>query len=130
MDPTCLLRGTLAHGLAAGPPHIPQVHAVASQGDLRIELPHLGGSSTPLGLSPKSLERLEAVRSPTQQLLSRENSGSADAAVQGGGAFERALREAAGSQPGGSSGAVGPPAQSVILLDSLSSSSKRPLQRR
>lgn len=103
------------------------MHAAASGAELRIELPHLGGSSTPLGPSPKSLERLEAVRSPTQQLLSRENSGSLEAA-HGGGAFERALREAAGGQPGGSGAA-----QPVILLDSLSSSGnggKGPLQRR
>lgn len=84
------------------------------------------------------MARLQAVRSPTQQLLSRENSDDLDREVAaphgGGGALERALQEAGGAiaEPGG----IGPGGQafeSVILLDTLiggSATSKGALQRR
>lgn len=102
-----------------------QVHAVSAP-PAGLELPPLGGSATPLGMSPRALERMEAVRSPTQQLLSRENSGGLSGVGSGGvqlrTAFDRALAEARGSASGG---------QVDILLDSLNASPlKGPQQRR
>ncbi|KAL4858704.1 putative magnesium transporter NIPA8 [Chlorella vulgaris] len=109
-----------------------QLHASS---DLRIELPHRGGSSTPQGLSPAAMARLEAVRSPTQQLLNRENSSSLDGLLPGGvtTAFDRVLgEEAAGvaeSAGSGSTGGVQQPGESVVLLHTRTTS-KGPLQRR
>lgn len=98
-----------------------QLHAIAApSSSLGLELPHFGGSSSPVPTSPHSLARMEAVRSPTQQLLSRENSDGQEAALHPSGvsnAFERALAAA----EGGGSGSL-PRQQQSILLDTLSSS--------
>lgn len=106
----------------------------AHPNSLSLELPQLGlgGSGSPAGVSPRSLARMEAVRSPTQQLLSRENSGS-QVDLLGRAlhtAFDRALqeRDAAGAAAAAAGGA-GPP-QEIILLDTLSSPKAGVLQRR
>jgi hypothetical protein len=81
------------------------------------------------------MARLEAVRSPTQQLLNRENSSSLDGLLPGGvtTAFDRVLgEEAAGvADPAGSgsTGGVQQPGESVVLLHTRTTS-KGPLQRR
>ena len=105
-----------------------QVHAIATSPNLRIELPRLQGAppGSPVASSPRALARLQAVRSPTQQLLSRENSGGLDLAQPpaGGSAFEQALCEA---------GAPAGRQAEFILRDSLgggSAGSKGTLQRR
>ena len=111
-----------------------QVHAVAAHpSSLSLELPALGlgGSGSPAGLSPRSLARMEAVRSPTQQLLSRENSGS-QVDLLGRAlhtAFDRALQERDAGAAAAAAGGAGPP-QETILLDTLSSPKAGVLQRR
>lgn len=111
---------------------VTQVHAVAGHpGGLTLELPPLGlGGGSPPGASPRSLARMEAVRSPTQQLLSRENSGSQldvlGRTLQT--AFDRALQETSAAAAGGGSSSAGPPQE--VLLDALSSPKAGVLQRR
>jgi hypothetical protein len=113
---------------------VTQVHAVAAPpGDPRLELQPRPGDASPLVLSPRGYARMQAVCSPTQQLLSRENTSS----LEGGTPFERALWAAeagpaeAGSDGGGPSGReAGWPRESVVLLDSRSTSTKGTLQRR
>lgn len=112
---------------------VTQVHAVAGHpGGLGVELPPLmvsGGS--PPGTSPRSLARMEAVRSPTQQLLSRENSGS-QIDVLGRTlhtAFDRALQQTStAAAAGGGRSSAGPPQE--VLLDTRSSPRLGVLQRR
>ncbi len=91
---------------------VTQVHAIAASGERRIEL------------------SAQAVRSPTHQLLNRENSDELDngvVAVRQGGAFQGALQEAAGS------GGYGEPVVLLGTQDSLfggTATFKGPLQRR
>lgn len=97
-----------------GGSNVTEVHATAvspTAPGLTLELPPLGGSATPQGLSPRALARMEAVRSPTQQRLSRQSSGSLGATLHT--AFDRALAATAGrrDEPG-----------PVILLGSRSAS--------
>ena len=92
-----------------------RVHVVAAQlppSNLDVELlqlPSLPVIRTPLDASPSPQaahwERLQAVRSPTQQLLSRENSsGSLGGTRLGGGMLDAALEEAAGGGDGDGGG--------------------------
>lgn len=92
----------------------------------RLELPARGlgtGGGTPLGGSPPhDFVHMQAVCSPTQQLLSRESSECLDALRGGGGsAFERALAEA---------GSAGMLQRESVLLDGLGSGGRGGLQRR
>ncbi|PRW05863.1 putative magnesium transporter NIPA8 [Chlorella sorokiniana] len=111
---------------------ITQLHAVAGHpGGLAVELPPLGlGGGSPPGTSPRSLARMEAVRSPTQQLLSRENSGSQLDALGRTlhTAFDRALQQTSAAAAARGGGSSGPPQE--VLLDSLSSPRAGVLQRR
>lgn len=108
-----------------------QLHAAPAAEGLpsHPQLPALGlglGSSggSPLGRSPpREFEQMQAVCSPTQQLLSRESSDCLGPLRGGGGSsiFERTLAEA------GSGGML---RRESVLLDGLSSSGKGGLQRR
>ncbi len=110
-----------------------QVHAIAAPaGSLGLELSPLPGSPTALGTSPQSLARLQAVRSPTQQLLSRENSGSLEAPLQGTGV---ALAEPGGAAMRGDGSGWADSDFAPFVLDGLASANsslnaKSTLQRR
>lgn len=112
-----------------GDGHVTQLHAVAGHpSGLAVELPPQGlGGGSPPGTTPRSLARMEAVRSPTQQLLSRENSGSQLDALGRTlhTAFDRALQQTSGAA---AAGGGGPPQE--VLLDALSSPKAGVLQRR
>lgn len=113
---------------------VTQVHAVAAHPEgLHLELPAIVSSSPP-AVTPRSLARLEAVRSPTQQLLSRENSGG-QVDLLGRTlhtAFDRALFENGGGSRGDSGVSSGHGRQQeAILLESLPGGSPRgAVQRR